>query len=290
MLLEICRMLATRGDYDQLTGEYGYYGVMGPDEFQLMVNHNRYTNYMAKKTFLFTLETLRELGVPETEEHREWRRKAEAMRVGYDEKTLIYEQHDGFFRLPHIDCSKIPAEEFPLYNHWSYDRIYRNDLIKQPDVLMFMFLYPGEFSPEQLEANFDYYEPRCIHESSLSPSVHSVLACRLGRVEQAYKLFRFASRLDLDNYNRNTNEGLHITSIAGSWLNIVSGFAGLESGGDKLALNPVLPECWKRLSFPLKYKGRSLRVEITHDKTDIRVESGEPLTLSLRGEDYEAAV
>ncbi len=286
MLTEICRMLAARGAYDPITGEYGYYGVMGPDEFQLMVNHNRYTNYMAKKTLLFTLETLRSVGAEETEEHRDWRQKAEAMRAGYDAQTLLYEQHDGFFRLPHVDVASIPAEEFPLYNHWSYDRIFRNDIIKQPDVLMFMFLYSSEFSLEQLAANFDYYEPRCIHESSLSPSVHSILACRLGRVEQAYELFRFASRLDLDNYNRNTSEGLHTTSLAGGWMNIIYGFAGLGSGGGQLSLNPALPDCWRRLSFPLKYRGRLLRVEITHEGTDVRLESGPPISIKLRGEDY----
>ncbi len=284
MLTEICRMLASRGSYDPLTGEYGYYGVMGPDEFQLMVNHNRYTNYLAKKTFLFTLEALQKSGAEETQEHRDWRQKADAMRAGYDAQTLLYEQHDGFFHLPHVDVSSIPAEEFPLYHHWAYDKIFRNDIIKQPDVLMFMFLYPDDFSISQLAANFDYYEPRCIHESSLSPSVHSILACRIGRLEQAYELFRFASRLDLDNYNRNTNEGLHTTSIAGSWMNIVYGFAGLCAGDGCLALNPALPGCWRRLRFRIKYRGSLLRVEITHEGTEVRLESGPPVSIKLRGE------
>jgi maltose phosphorylase len=270
-LIEICRMLATRGGYDPITGQYGYYGVMGPDEFQLMVNHNTYTNYMARKTFLFTLETLAAIGVPETDEHRDWKRKALDMKIIFDEDTLLYEQHEGFFNLPHIDVKSIPVEDFPLYHHWSYDRIYRNDIIKQPDVLMLMFLYASEFGKDELAANFDYYEPRCIHESSLSPSVHSILSCRLGRVEQAYEFFRFASRLDLDNYNRNTNEGLHTTSIAGSWMNIVYGFGGLVSDGETLSLSPSLPDRWRALRFPLTYRGSRLRVEI--ERSDGRVHS-----------------
>jgi maltose phosphorylase len=288
-LVEICRMLATRGGYDPVTGAYGYYGVMGPDEFQLMVNHNTYTNYMAQKTFLFTLETLKAMGVPETDEHRDWKRKALDMKIIYDEDTLLFEQHEGYFNLPHIDVKSIPVEDFPLYHHWSYDRIYRNDIIKQPDVLMFMFLYASEFSKDELAANFDFYEPRCIHESSLSPSVHSILSCRLGRVAQAYEFFRFASRLDLDNYNRNTNEGLHTTSIAGSWMNIVYGFGGLISDGERLSLNPVLPDEWQRLRFPLMYRGSRLQVEIARKDGQVSTEatriSGTEVELMLNGED-----
>lgn len=276
MLVEICRMLASRGDWSP-KGEYGFYGVMGPDEFQMMVHHNAYTNFMAKKCFLYTLEVLEDMRACAPDklaaliektaladgESAEWRKMAEAMRIPCDPKTLVIEQHDGFFDLPHIDISAIPVSEFPLYGHWSYERIYRNDMLKQPDVLMFMLLFSGEFSSEQLAANFDYYEPRCIHESSLSPSVHSILAAQLGYRAQAYQLFRFASRLDLDNYNRNTHEGLHITSIAGSWMNIVYGFGGLRSDGELLKLAPSIPEDWQAFSFRLKHLGRTLSVRVT---------------------------
>ena len=300
MLVEICRMLATRGDFDPITNQYGYYGVMGPDEFQLFVNHNTYTNYMGKKTFLFTLDTLAYMLIELPEEYAglvrdlsitndeltDWRIKAEKTRILYSETTCLYEQHDGFFHLPHIDITKIPVEEFPLYSHWAYDRLYRNDMIKQPDVLMFMFMYPGEFDKDTLAANFDYYEPRCIHESSLSPSVHSVLASRLGRHELAYDMFRFAARLDLDDYNRNTGEGLHATSIAGSWINIVYGFAGLRSDKEILSLNPVLPTKWTRLCFRLIYRESVLSIEIDKVYVKIRIENGAPLKIEVYGVEY----
>ena len=106
--------------------------------------------------------------------------------------------------------------EFPLYHNWSYDRIYRSDMIKQPDVLMFMFLYSKNFSFESKKINYEYYEPKCIHESSLSPSIHSVFASELQKHEEAFEFFGFATRMDLDNYNRNTKEGLHTTSLAGA--------------------------------------------------------------------------
>ncbi|WMT43393.1 family 65 glycosyl hydrolase [Paenibacillus sp. D2_2] len=238
MLIQISRFYATRGQWGQKTGKYGYFGVMGPDEFQLMVNNNCYINLMAKKMFDYTLETIAEMEQAQlsafvaladrleltVQEQMEWKNKADNMKIPYDEETGIYEEHDGFFDMPHLDIHSIPVTEFPLYSHWSYDRLYRYDMIKQPDVLMFMFLYSGEFSREAKRANYDYYETRCIHESSLSPSIHSILAAEIDRPAEAYKFFEFATRLDLDNYNRNTREGLHTTSIAAAWMNIVYGF------------------------------------------------------------------
>lgn len=295
VLIEICRMLDSRGAYSQTTGKHGFYGVMGPDEFQLMVNNNAYTNLMAKRTFDFTLQTLTDMEREAPDAHRllidtaslspeetaRWRRKSADMLICAD--GLLFEQHEGFFDLPHVDVSAIPVEEFPLYDHWAYDRLYRNDMIKQPDVLMFMFLFGSEFSDEQLAVNFDYYEPRCIHESSLSPSVHSILAARLGRMEQAYAFFGFATRLDLDNYNRNTREGLHTTAIAASWMNIVYGFGGLRTDGEGLALWPVIPDAWTRYRFSLQYRGVALSVEATKEGVTLRADRDDGSEITLYG-------
>lgn len=299
MLVEISRMLASRGNFDAATGKYGYYCVMGPDEFQMMVHHNAYTNFMGKKSLQFTLDTLEEMKTeaPEAfhaladkldlrgEELEDWADKADKMYIPYSDETKLFEQHEGFFHLPHLDVSAIPVEEFPLYSHWSYERIYRNDMLKQPDVLMFMMLYGSEFTKEQLAANFDYYEPRCIHESSLSPSIHSILACRLGRVEKAEDYFGFATRMDLDDYNRNTREGLHTTSIAGAWMNIIYGFGGLNSDGDKLSLAPCIPGSWKKYAFSLKTKDRVLSVEVEQEKLTLRLVEGESVALRLYDRD-----
>ncbi|MDL2300707.1 family 65 glycosyl hydrolase, partial [Clostridiaceae bacterium OttesenSCG-928-D20] len=206
------------------------------------------------------------------------------MQILYDEKTKLFEQHDGFFDLPHLDIKSIPSSQFPLYSNWSYDRIYRNDMIKQPDVLMFMLMHSSDFSLAELEANFDYYEPRCIHESSLSPSVHSILAATLGREEKAYELFRFAIRMDLDNYNRNTDEGLHTTSIAGGWQNIVYGYGGLRFNSRSLSLSPTLPRQWESYRFSLKYQGRLIRIEVCRDGCSIYLEGEESLNVSVYGE------
>lgn len=300
ILIEVSRMLASRGDWSGDGIRYGFYGVMGPDEFQMMVNHNCYTNYMGKKTLEYTLDVLkrcsemapeiydaaiRDRGLTEKETEK-FRMIAENMYIPYQEETGIFEQHEGYFNLPHIDIDQISMEEFPLYHHWTYDRIYRNNMLKQPDVLMMMLLYNKDFTKEQLESNYDYYEPKCIHESSLSPSVHSILASQLKKEEEAYKFFGFATRMDLDNYNRNTGEGLHTTSIAAAWMNIVYGFGGMRSDGKELSFAPSLPKQWEGYSFRVHWKGDILFVAIDKDHMRISSKKGSGIKILIYEKEY----
>ncbi len=295
MLIEVCRMLATRGDYNADHTRYGYYCVMGPDEFQMMVNQNCYTNYMGQFTFRYTLEVMKRMQAEAPESYAkiiskvgyseaegcDWQEKADAMYIPYDEKRKVFEQHEGYFELPHVDVDAIPIEDFPLYHHWSYDRIYRNDMIKQPDVLMFLLLFNSQFTEEQIRNNYDFYEPRCIHESSLSPSVHSILAEQLGKEEEAFEFFKFATRMDLDNYNRNSNEGLHTTSIAAAWMNIVYGFGGLRSDAEMLSLNPGIPAQWEGYKFHIVYGGEVICVEVTKAKVLLKTLDGGDVKLKI---------
>jgi maltose phosphorylase len=256
---------------------------------------------MGKRSLEYSLEALAELRKSKpaaTEalvkrlslneaELTQWRDIAERMFIPYSEETQLFEQHVGYFDLPHVDIDAIPETDFPLYHSWSYDRIYRNDMIKQPDVLMFMLLYNGSFTREQKLANYAFYEPRTIHESSLSPSVHSILALELGRYDEAYNFFKFATRIDLDNYNRNTNEGLHTTALAAAWMNIVYGYGGLRSDGPQLQLNPVLPKEWKSLEFGVRVRSSVVRVKLTPQTTSIKTVSGPALKLQVWGAEYE---
>ncbi|WP_026507190.1 glycoside hydrolase family 65 protein [Butyrivibrio sp. MC2013] len=300
MLIEICRMLADRGDYNADHSAYSFYGVMGPDEFQMMVDHDCYTNYMARFTFDYLLRLYDEMeeSCPDKlkavcdktsfcgSELEDFRDRSDKMLILYDSDTRLYEQQAGFFDLPHIDVDQIPDEDFPLYAHWSYDRIYRNDMIKQPSVLMLMFMFASSFSAADLRANYDYYAPRCIHESSLSPSVHSILAESLGREQEAYDFFGFATRMDLDNYNRNTAEGIHTTSIAAAWMNIVYGFAGMRSDGDLISFAPSLPESWKSYSFRLVIGGQVLKVSVSGDGASFTLMGKGELTVKIYDEIY----
>lgn len=289
ILLEVSHFLLDRGQYDQDGKYFGYYAVMGPDEFKMMVNNNCYTNFMAKKTFEFTLKMYNEYGNDDLLKKcgvnkaflSAIKKAMEDMKIPYDEKTKVFEQNDGFFALPHIDIDSIPNTDFPLYSHWSYDRIYRYDMIKQPDVLMFLFLYSHCFSKEQKEANYDYYEPRCIHESSLSPSIHSIFASELGKKKEASSFFSYATRLDLDDYNRNTSEGIHTTSLAASFMNIVYGFGGLRSDDEVLSLAPSMPEKWNSYSFRFHYHDAKIQVVVNKDSFTLKTDK--EVTLLIYG-------
>lgn len=300
MLMQSCRYFASRGSYGSVTGKYGYFGVMGPDEFHMMVNNNCYTNFMAKKTFEFSLEVAEQiktednakytevvsrLGITD-EEFADWKKKADNMYISFDENTKLFEQHDGYYNLPYVDVKAIPHTEFPVYNHWEYGKIFRTSMIKQPDVLLFLFFYSQQFSMDVKRANYEYYEPRCSHESSLSPSIHSILACELGKIDEALEFSQYASRLDLDDYNRNAHQGLHITSMAATWMNIVYGFGGMRTDGENIVFNPVLPGNWKSYSFKLTYDNSVLEVVVKKDTADFKVLSGNPVSVKIADKLY----
>jgi maltose phosphorylase len=280
MLIQASRYFASRGGWGSVTGKYGYFGVMGPDEFHMMVNNNCYTNLLAKKTFEFTLEVMENIKKENPAKYNEilakvnlaegepndWKNKADNMYIPFDEKTGLFEQHEGYFNLPYTDVKAIPHTQFPIYKNWEYGRIFRTSMTKQPDVLLFLFFYSQQYNMDIKQANYEYYEPRCSHESSLSPAIHSILACELGKFDQALDFSQYSSRLDLDDYNRNAHEGLHITSMAGTWMNIVYGFGGMRSDGDILVFNPSLPKAWKSYSFKIFYNDSVLQVNVKEDK------------------------
>jgi len=300
MLLQISRYFASRGDWSPLTGEFGFWGVMGADEFCMMVHNNTYTNFMAKKTFEWTLDAMDEMKkrAPELleratrkvrlrpEEPEKWRRMARKMRILFDPKSRLFEQHDGYFDLPHVDVAKIPPSDIPIYRNWAYVRIFRNDMIKQPDVLLILFFFSGEFSLDVKRANYEYYEPRCAHESSLSPAIHSILAAELGAHRDALKYSRYACRLDLDDYNRNTDEGLHTTSMAAAWMNMVYGFGGMRSDGDVLAFNPSIPKRWKSFAFRVIYRDCVLGVTVEKKNVRLRTMRGGGVPVEVFGRRY----
>ena len=175
-----------------------------------------------------------------------------------------------------------PAER-PINQHWSWDRILRSCFIKQADVLQGIFVFEEEFDRDTMEGNFDFYEPRTVHESSLSPCVHSILAARLGRTEKAYEMYLRTSRLDLDDYNHEVHEGLHITSMGGTWMSVIYGFGGMMVKEGLLSFESALPENWEALSFKILYRDRVLQVRIEKDKVNVENLEGEGVDLYLMG-------
>jgi len=156
----------------------------------------------------------------------------------------------------------LPSDQRPINQHWSWDRILRSCFIKQADVLQGLYFFEEHFSTQVLKDNFDFYEPMTVHESSLSPCVHSILACSLGYDEKAYEMYLRTARLDLDDYNHEAHEGLHITSMAGTWMSVVQGFGGMRVYDGKLQFNARLPKQWKGFAFNILHNGKRVHVEV----------------------------
>jgi maltose phosphorylase len=194
-----------------------------------------------------------------------------------DEKRGIYLQQDGFLDKDLTPVAELPAEDLPINQNWSWDRILRAPYIKQADTLQSLYLFQENFTTEELKRHFDFYEPLTVHESSLSPCVHSILAAKIGYQDKAYEMYLRTSRLDLDDYNNDTEDGLHITSMGGTWMSFVMAFGGMRVVNNKLTFNPFLPDSWKSYGFRIDFGGAHLEVKkqrelfliINHSAVDI---------------------
>jgi len=295
MLLEVARFMASRGQWSQTSGGFGFWCVVGPDEFHFAVHNNYYTNILAKKMFEYTLSVIAEMKKEapvelanaakkvnlRPREPTNWAKMARKMILLQDKKTGVFEHFENYFDMPHIDCDSIDPADFPLIKHWCYYRIFRWDMIKQPDTLLALFLFSHDYTAAEKLANYEYYEPRCIHESSLSPAIHSILAAEVGKNTLAATYWNHAARLDLDDYNRNTSNGLHTTSMAATWMNVVYGFGGMRSDGKLLSFRPNMPKMWKAFSFKILYRGSILEVAVDKTSATFRVVKGDPLRVEI---------
>ena len=279
VLIGISRFWAQRVNWSEAKQAYVMLGVTGPNEYENNVNNNWYTNYIARWTLKFTLESFEKvaeerlkevfsiLNFKETEVEK-WKDIIEKMYFPYDESRRVFLQQDGFLDKELLSVNDI-TEHRPINQKWSWDRILRSCFIKQADVLQGMYFFEEDFSLEELERNFDFYEPMTVHESSLSPCVHTILACKLGRLEKAYEMYVRTARLDLDDYNNDTEDGLHITSMAGTWMAVVRGFGGMRVKNGEVSFTPVLPSGWESYSFRVGVNGSLYQVDV--DKTGHKV-------------------
>ncbi len=298
VLIGISRFWKQRATFSKAKKKYVILGVTGPNEYENNVNNNWYTNYIAKWCLEYTLEQLpkvkdgykadydRIMGYTKLTktETEEWQKVARNMYFPYSEEHQVYLQQDGFLDKELITVAELDKAQRPINQKWSWDRILRSPYIKQADILQGFYLFENHFSTEELERHFDFYEPFTVHESSLSPCVHSIHAAKLNRMEKAYTFYLRTSRLDLDDYNKEVEEGLHITSMAGTWMSIVEGFGGMRIVEDKLSFTPRIPKQWKAYSFKINFRNRVLKVQVTHKKTTFSLEGKEQLSIRLNGE------
>ena len=294
VLIAIARFWHQRANWSEAKHQFVILGVTGPNEYENNVNNNFYTNYLAKWCIEYAVECLGKIEdkYPEDfkrivakahlkgEETYKWIKVADAMYFPFDKEKNIYLQQDGFLDKEIIPVEKLPSSERPINQKWSWDRILRSCYIKQADVLQGMFFFENKFSNEELERHFDFYEPITVHESSLSPCVHSILAASIDRMPKAYEQYLRTARLDLDDYNHEVHEGCHITSMAGTWMSIVQGFGGMRVWEDGiLTFNPQIPEEWKSYAFTINFRGNIIKVYKSQTECKFFNESSEEVQL-----------
>ncbi|MBU3126172.1 family 65 glycosyl hydrolase domain-containing protein [Clostridium tagluense] len=300
VLTAISRFWAQRATFSKSKNKYVILGVTGPNEYENNVNNNWYTNKIACWTLKYTIEVLNYLIQNEPERLSElkkklnfkdseiitWNNIIENMYYPCDEELGIFLQQDGYMDKEQILVSQLDKKHLPINQNWSWDRILRSCFIKQADVLQGIYLFEGEYDTDTIKRNFDFYEPRTVHESSLSPCIHTILATKIGNYDKAYEMYLRTSRLDLDNYNNDTKDGCHSTSMAGTWMAVVHGFGGLRVCDNKLTLNPFIPKHWHSCSFKITFRGALLNIKFNDSILQIQNENDISVNLSIYNSDY----
>ncbi len=298
VLIGIARFWHQRATWSTAKNRYVILGVTGPNEYENNVNNNWYTNYLAQWCINYAADQIETVAAKYPEDHArimaktnldaieigQWKTVANKMYFPYDGERDIFLQQDGFLDKELVKVSGLDAAQRPINQKWSWDRILRSAYIKQADVLQGFYFFEDHFTHEQLEKHFDFYEPFTVHESSLSPCVHSIQAAALGRMDMAYTFYLRTSRLDLDDYNKEVKEGLHITSMAGTWMSIVEGFGGMRVRDNALHFTPRIPDQWDGYSFKINFRNRILRVSVTAAATEFFLEGGNELEVFVNGQ------
>ncbi len=284
LLVATARLWRSLGHHDS-SGEFRIDGVTGPDEYTAIVDNNVYTNLMAQLNLRVAADTAArhtrtaaKLGV-NAEEMASWRDAAKAMRIPFDEVLGVHPQSEGFTDHQMWDFENTPAEHYPLLLHVPYFDLYRKQVVKQADLVLAMVLRPEAFTPEQMRRNFAYYEAVTVRDSSLSACTQAVMAAWTGHLDLAYDYLAESALVDLNNLAGNSDHGVHIASMAGTWTAVVSGFGGMQCTTSGLSFAPRLPPALSRISFGLLWQGRQLRVEMRADEAEYHLVSGPPMRL-----------
>lgn len=299
VLIGISRFWHQRFSFSQQKNRYVMLGVTGPNEYENNVNNNWYTNFFAQWTLKYTTESLERLhktapdlfaqavkrnNLSPEGEVPQWRELADQIYFPFDGSRGIFLQQDGFLDKELLSVDDIPEGQRPINQYWSWDRILRSCFIKQADVVQGLYAFEDKFDVDTIKRNFDFYEPMTVHESSLSPCIHSVVASKLKYVDKAYELYLRTARLDLDDYNSEAHEGLHITSMAGTWLAITKGFAGMRVVDGKLSFEPIIPDAWDGYSFRIEFRGTIVNISVNKETLTIQNTSDSAISMILNGE------
>jgi alpha,alpha-trehalose phosphorylase len=289
LLVHTARLWRSLGHHDE-EGRFHIDGVTGPDEYSALADDNVYTNLMARRNLLAAADAVKqyperagELGVSDAESAL-WRDAAQAMTIPFDQALGVHAQAAGFTGHQAWDFARTPAGHYPLMLHFPYFDLYRKQVVKQADLVLAMHLCSSAFTPEQKARNFDYYERLTVRDSSLSACTQAAIAAEVGHLDLAFDYLGEAALMDLHDLEHNTRDGVHIASLAGTWVALVSGFGGLRDTDGTFSFTPRLPEPLTRLAFTLFIRGRRLRVSITHAEARYALADGDPLEIVHHGQ------
>lgn len=301
VLIGIARFWAQRVHWAVPKQQYVMHGVTGPNEYENNVNNNWYTNYLAVWCLKYAAEAIEyvkstapdkyknlaeRIHFYEATETNKWKDIIEKMYFPKDETLGIFVQQEGYMDKELLTIADLRPEDRPINQNWSWDRILRSCFIKQADVLQGIYLFEDQFDTDIIRRNFEFYEPRTVHESSLSPCVHVILAARLGMEDKAYEMYLRTSRLDLDDYNNDTEDGCHITSMAGTWMAVIKGFGGMRVNNDILHFSPFIPSKWQSYAFKIRFRDRILQVQVAQNKTQLLNLSDTPVDIMVYDKPY----
>ena len=303
VLIGIARFWHQRATFSSSKNKYVILGVTGPNEYENNVNNNFYTNYIAKWCLDYTYEQIQKVALEYPSDHKRisektsisdaellsWKKVADTMYFPFSKELSVFLQQDGFLDKELVKVSDLDKSQRPINQKWSWDRILRSPYIKQADVLQCFYFFEDHFSKEELKRNFEFYEAFTVHESSLSPCVHSIQAAVLDKMDMAYTFYLRTSRLDLDDYNKEVEEGCHITSMAGTWMSIVEGFGGMRVKNDCLHFAPKIPKEWGGYSFKINFRNQILKVTIDQTETKFSLEGNHSISVFVNGKEVVVA-
>ncbi len=298
ILLELARFWSSKCQYNHSLDRYEIKKVMGPDEFhdrypgaeEPGIDNNAYTNVMTVWLMCRALEALDMIPrdrrnniwenlVLRKEELERWEDISRKMLVPFHDGDII-SQFEGYGDLQEFDWTGYRKKYGDIHR---LDRILeaegdtpnRYKVSKQADVLMLFYLFSADemrelfdrlgypFEHETIPRNIEYYLERTSHGSTLSRVVHSWVLAR-SRREVSWHLFQDALESDvLDIQGGTTHEGIHLGAMAGTVDIIQRAYTGIETRGDVLRFNPVLPKGLKSMQFEIRYRGHWLAVRIT---------------------------
>jgi alpha,alpha-trehalose phosphorylase len=288
LLIETARLWHSLGHHDA-HGGFRIDGVTGPDEYSAIADNNIYTNLMAQRNLRAAADAAEQFpDVAQTlhvgdSEMAAWRDAAAAVLIPYDEHLGVHAQAEGFTQHQVWDFEATKPEQYPLLLHFPYFDLYRKQVVKQADLVLALHVCGDSFTAEQKLADFAYYEPLTVRDSSLSATIQAVVAAEVGFPDLAYDYFREAALMDLDDLEHNVRDGVHIASLAGAWSAAVAGFGGMRDEGATLSFRPQLPEQITRLAFRLSYRGATIAVEVKPRQATYRLIEGEKLLVGHYG-------